>query len=337
MNTTNARDLESHIARLETASEEMAKIVAARTGQPIDVAEKWLSDETSFNAGAAVNAGLVHRIAYDAAPITPEALRAKFAPINGPFHSRAVVSRVGTALRLWRQLRRRRSRSPQWQDVRCSPALLRCARPRAGPRRGLEADLMPSLPPRICQCGQRVAAGALCACQVRRRAATEKRRPTARQRGYDSRWETESVAWLALPGHEFCACGCGRRADMVDHRIPHRGDPRLFWTRSNWQPMARQCNSRKAAREEGGFATGAHFACPENPIGRSVPAMRGARPQFANCRRRRDGGDRYDGVWRSTSCRRRTACRRRWSPNGLPLVADFQDAPVLASHHGRTA
>jgi len=26
-----------------------------------------------------------------------------------------------------------------------------------------------------------------------------------------------------------------------------------FWDRANWQPMNRRCNSRKAARLEGGF------------------------------------------------------------------------------------
>jgi len=40
---------------------------------------------------------------------------------------------------------------------------------------------------------------------------------------------------------------------MVDHRIAHKGDMRLFWDRSNWQPMTRACNSRKAIRYEGGF------------------------------------------------------------------------------------
>lgn len=40
---------------------------------------------------------------------------------------------------------------------------------------------------------------------------------------------------------------------MVDHRIAHKGDMRLFWDRSNWRPMNRRCNSRKAAATEGGF------------------------------------------------------------------------------------
>ena len=112
---------------------------------------------------------------------------------------------------------------------------------------------MPSLPPRICACGTRVAAGALCECQIRRRRATEKARPAARARGYDTKWAQASAAFLALPGNELCACGCGRRADMVDHKIAHKGDRRLFWDPANWQPMNRRCNSRKAARQEGGF------------------------------------------------------------------------------------
>ena len=31
------------------------------------------------------------------------------------------------------------------------------------------------------------------------------------------KWQRESKAFLALPENRFCACGCGRVADMVDH------------------------------------------------------------------------------------------------------------------------
>lgn len=74
-----------------------------------------------------------------------------------------------------------------------------------------------------------------------------------RQRGYSAEWERESKAFLLQPGNGTCSCGCGRHADMVDHRIAAKGDPTLFWDRSNWQPMNRRCNSRKAASTEGGF------------------------------------------------------------------------------------
>jgi 5-methylcytosine-specific restriction protein A len=106
---------------------------------------------------------------------------------------------------------------------------------------------------RICGCGHRIASGMRCQCEVQRKAAAEQRRPSAHARGYTSKWTKESKAWLAQPGREWCACGCGRRADMVDHKVAHKGDQRLFWDRSNWQPMNGGCNSRKAARSEGGF------------------------------------------------------------------------------------
>lgn len=99
---------------------------------------------------------------------------------------------------------------------------------------------MPMRGPRICGCGKRVPSGVLCQCQrqrmAERKAQHDALRPNARQRGYDSKWQRESKAFLAL--NPMCACGCGRAADMVDHIVPHRGDKKLFWSRSNWQPLA---------------------------------------------------------------------------------------------------
>lgn len=105
--------------------------------------------------------------------------------------------------------------------------------------------------PRICTCGRRVGGGAQCVCQQVRKAEADKRRPSARARGYTSKWERESKAFLARPENQRCACGCGRLADMVDHRVPHRGDQRLFWSRSNWQPMASSpCHSSRKQSQE---------------------------------------------------------------------------------------
>jgi 5-methylcytosine-specific restriction protein A len=111
---------------------------------------------------------------------------------------------------------------------------------------------MPMRAPRICKCGSTVAGGQKCPlCTPARNRAYEARRPTARERGYDSKWERESKAFLALPENKFCSCGCGRRADMVDHKVRHRGDKRLFWARSNWQPMASSpCHSSMKQRQE---------------------------------------------------------------------------------------
>jgi 5-methylcytosine-specific restriction enzyme A len=97
---------------------------------------------------------------------------------------------------------------------------------------------MPYAAPRVCVCGNLVAHNVVCICRQRARAEADKRRPTASARGYTSKWQTESKKFLALPENRLCCCGCGRLADMVDHKQPHRGDQRLFWSRSNWQPMA---------------------------------------------------------------------------------------------------
>ena len=133
---------------------------------------------------------------------------------------------------------------------------------------------MANKPPRICGCGKTVPAGAACECAVARRADYDRRRGSARQRGYDARWERESADFLALPENKFCACGCGREADMVDHKRAHKGDMALFWDRSNWQPMKRRCNSRKAVREEGGFGKSSRYQA-------HAPVPRRSRPVFA--------------------------------------------------------
>lgn len=109
----------------------------------------------------------------------------------------------------------------------------------------------------ICPCGFSVPKGTRCDCSQRRAAAAQKandaKRGSASSRGYDTKWAKESKAWLAALGEPLCACGCGRRANMVDHIIAPKGDQKLFWSRSNWQPYHDTCNRRKAIKSEGGF------------------------------------------------------------------------------------
>jgi 5-methylcytosine-specific restriction endonuclease McrA len=74
-------------------------------------------------------------------------------------------------------------------------------------------------------------------------------RPGPRQRGYSRTWQLAALEFLAE--HPFCACGCGRRADMVDHIVPHRGRRDLFWSRANWQALASSpCHARAKQRAE---------------------------------------------------------------------------------------
>ena len=75
-------------------------------------------------------------------------------------------------------------------------------------------------------------------------------RKSSRERGYTGKWEKERKAYLA--DHPFCDC-CGAPATVVDHIKPHKGDKRLFWSRSNWQPLCASCHGRKTARQDGGF------------------------------------------------------------------------------------
>lgn len=113
---------------------------------------------------------------------------------------------------------------------------------------------MPTAAPRYCTCGRHVVpARQSCPCAKARADATQTARPSASARGYDSNWRKASKAFLALPGNERCACGCGKPANVVDHIRAHKGDQRLFWDQSNWRAMNVACNSRKAAQSEGGF------------------------------------------------------------------------------------
>lgn len=39
-------------------------------------------------------------------------------------------------------------------------------------------------------------------------------------------------------------------ATVVDHIIPHRGDQKLFWDRSNWQALCKSCHDSKTMTED---------------------------------------------------------------------------------------
>jgi 5-methylcytosine-specific restriction enzyme A len=38
-------------------------------------------------------------------------------------------------------------------------------------------------------------------------------------------------------------------ATVVDHVVPHRGDPKLLWDENNWAPACKPCHDAKTARE----------------------------------------------------------------------------------------
>jgi 5-methylcytosine-specific restriction endonuclease McrA len=75
---------------------------------------------------------------------------------------------------------------------------------------------------------------------------------TSAQRGYGYAWQQARERFLRE--HPLC-CYCERdgrlaAATVVDHRVPHRGDERLFWDETNWQPLCRPCHDVVKRREE---------------------------------------------------------------------------------------
>jgi len=79
-------------------------------------------------------------------------------------------------------------------------------------------------------------------------------RPTASQRGYNSKWRKASDTYLRKPENALCrlcyAEGKVVPAYCVDHIIPHRGDQQLFWdVENNWMPLCEICHNKKSAKE----------------------------------------------------------------------------------------
>ena len=65
-------------------------------------------------------------------------------------------------------------------------------------------------------------------------------------------------AWKALrkrvlQEQPICAACLMHRASHVDHIKAHRGDPALFWDRSNLQGLCRSCHSSKTNKKDGGW------------------------------------------------------------------------------------
>jgi 5-methylcytosine-specific restriction enzyme A len=81
-------------------------------------------------------------------------------------------------------------------------------------------------------------------------------RGTAHQRGYTSRWQRASKAFLReRPFCFYCElAGVLRLADAVDHAEPHKGDMKKFWDAAkNWRAACSTCNSSKGDMPEAAF------------------------------------------------------------------------------------
>ncbi|MES2634034.1 MAG: HNH endonuclease signature motif containing protein [Pseudomonadota bacterium] len=71
-------------------------------------------------------------------------------------------------------------------------------------------------------------------------------------RGYGYKWQKAREEHLEA--HPLCvmceADGQPTAATVVDHKIPHRGDQKLFWDRKNWQSLCTPCHSGRKQRDE---------------------------------------------------------------------------------------
>ena len=77
-------------------------------------------------------------------------------------------------------------------------------------------------------------------------------RSSSGKRGYNTKWQKARKRFLAA--NPLCvkckAEGKYVKATVVDHIIPHRGDPILFWKESNWQPLCKHHHDRKTMTED---------------------------------------------------------------------------------------
>jgi 5-methylcytosine-specific restriction protein A len=95
-----------------------------------------------------------------------------------------------------------------------------------------------------------------CPCRAKadaaRKAEHDAKRPSAAERGYGSKWQAARIEYLAR--HQWCerclAAGRRAKATVVNHRIAHKGDLRLFWSRSNWEPVCTHHHNSTIQSEE---------------------------------------------------------------------------------------
>jgi 5-methylcytosine-specific restriction protein A len=107
---------------------------------------------------------------------------------------------------------------------------------------------MPKRARRMCPHCQQAYTPPTCPCRRTANQQHDIRRGTARERGYDTRWEKARKAFLkSNPVCRIKGPKCKTIATVVDHIRPHRRNKTLFWDRSNWQPACEPCHNAKTA------------------------------------------------------------------------------------------
>ncbi|WP_377265007.1 HNH endonuclease signature motif containing protein [Rhizobium puerariae] len=109
---------------------------------------------------------------------------------------------------------------------------------------------MPSLAPRLCQCGRPVPAGKRCVCKAEATVQYDRQRGSADKRGYDNAWRLFRMDRLAA--NPWCQSpGCANRSKEVHHiqSVRDRPDLRLDW--QNTICLCKPCHSRITATTQG--------------------------------------------------------------------------------------
>lgn len=80
----------------------------------------------------------------------------------------------------------------------------------------------------------------------------DQRRGSARERGYDSKWDKAAKGHLDRnPLCAYCALGGEDvAATLVDHLYPHKGNRWLFWLKELWVSSCDECHNRFKQRIE---------------------------------------------------------------------------------------
>ena len=81
---------------------------------------------------------------------------------------------------------------------------------------------------------------------------------TAAQRGYGYKWQKARAGFLR--SHPLCvmceAEGRVTAANVVDHKVPHRGDQTLFWDKANWQSLCKPHHDSDAQKKDNALVRG---------------------------------------------------------------------------------
>jgi 5-methylcytosine-specific restriction enzyme A len=77
-------------------------------------------------------------------------------------------------------------------------------------------------------------------------------RGSAWSRGYDANWQRARLVHLSES--PVCVCcqanGVIVPATMVDHVVPHKGNPDVFWNKADWQSLCDWCHKAIKASVE---------------------------------------------------------------------------------------